>query len=92
MHPDLHCKYLRWGLCFAGITHAALYDKVDKSKPDAASVVVSDAIGGQPTERGASPVLYTAVSPELEGKGLIPAAPLAAMKLWGPLACLGTNF
>lgn len=52
-----------------GITNAPLYNKTDKSKPVAASVTLSDAIGGQPTERGASPILYTAASPELNGKG-----------------------
>lgn len=52
-----------------GITNAPLYDKTDKSGPIATAVTISDAIAGQPTERGASPILYTAASPELEGKG-----------------------
>jgi NAD(P)-dependent dehydrogenase (short-subunit alcohol dehydrogenase family) len=52
-----------------GITQAPLYDKTDKSKPMGANVAISQAIGGQPTERGASPILYTAASPEIDGKG-----------------------
>ena len=32
-----------------------------------AQVAVANAIAGQPTERGASPILYAAASPELTG-------------------------
>ena len=56
----------------AGITDAPLYKKTDKSDPMGAQVAVANAIAGQPTERGASPILYAAASPELTGDG--PAA------------------
>ncbi|EIE20504.1 NAD(P)-binding protein [Coccomyxa subellipsoidea C-169] len=52
-----------------GITNAPLYAKTDKSKPMGASVALSNAIGGQPTERGTSPILYAAAAKELDGKG-----------------------
>src|SRR4051812_803225 len=51
-----------------GITNAPLYAKTDKSDPMGASVAISNAIAGQPTERGASPILYAAASKELDGK------------------------
>jgi NAD(P)-dependent dehydrogenase (short-subunit alcohol dehydrogenase family) len=52
-----------------GITKAPLYGKTDKSKPMGAQVAIAQAIGGQPTERGTSPILYAAAAPDLEGKG-----------------------
>ena len=52
----------------AGITDAPLYKKTDKSDPMGAQVSIASAIAGQPTERGASPILYAAASPELTGK------------------------
>ncbi|CAK0731708.1 hypothetical protein CVIRNUC_000032 [Coccomyxa viridis] len=52
-----------------GITDAPLYKKTDKSKPMGANVALSNAIGGQPTERGASPILYAAACEDLAGKG-----------------------
>ncbi|CAL8465703.1 g5239 [Coccomyxa elongata] len=52
-----------------GITNAPLYAKTDKSDPMGASVAISNAIAGQPTERGASPILYAAAAKELDGKG-----------------------
>ncbi len=54
----------------AGITDAPLYKKTDKSKPMGANVALANAIGGQPTERGASPILYAAACPNLEGMAL----------------------
>ena len=51
----------------AGITDAPLYKKTDKSKPMGANVALSNAIGGQPTERGASPILYAAACEDLAG-------------------------
>ena len=53
--------------CCAGITDAPLYKKTDKSKPMGANVALSNAIGGQPTERGASPILYAAACEDLTG-------------------------
>lgn len=53
--------------CYAGITDAPLYKKTDKSKPMGANVALSNAIGGQPTERGASPILYAAACEDLAG-------------------------
>ena len=53
--------------CCAGITDAPLYEKTDKSKPMGANVALSKAIGGQPTERGASPILYAAACENLAG-------------------------
>jgi len=52
-----------------GITDAPLYKKTDKSDPMGAQVSIASAIAGQPTERGASPILYAAASPKLTGKG-----------------------
>lgn len=63
----------------AGITDAPLYKKTDKSKPMGANVALANAIGGpqlapgQPTERGASPILYAAACPEFEGMALRPS-------------------
>ena len=51
----------------AGITNAPLYAKTDKSKPMGAQVAIANAIGGQPTERGSSPILYAAAAKELDG-------------------------
>ena len=51
----------------AGITDAPLYKKTDKSKPMGANVALSNAIGSQPTERGASPILYAAACEDLAG-------------------------
>ncbi len=62
-----------------GITDAPLYKKTDKSKPMGLNVAVTNAIGGQPTERGSSPILYAAAAEELNGMSfqlcaLIPSA------------------
>lgn len=57
----------------AGIADALLYKKTDKSKPMGANVALANAIGGQPTERGASPILYAAACSELEGMALRPS-------------------
>ena len=58
----------------SGITNAPLYAKTDKSDPMGASVAITNAIAGQPTERGASPILYAAASKELNGKCVTHAA------------------
>ncbi|CAK0731701.1 hypothetical protein CVIRNUC_000031 [Coccomyxa viridis] len=52
-----------------GITSTPLFDKTDKSKPMGAFVSTLNPLVGQPEERGASPLLYAAASPELDGKG-----------------------
>ena len=46
-----------------------------------AQVAIANAIAGQPTERGASPILYAAASPELTGKSA--AAAPSALSLAG---------
>jgi NAD(P)-dependent dehydrogenase (short-subunit alcohol dehydrogenase family) len=52
-----------------GITSTPLFSKTDKSKPVGAAVSVLEKIVGQDAERGASPLLYAAASPEVEGNG-----------------------
>ena len=54
--------------CAAGISSTPLFDKTDKSKPMGAFVSTLNQIVGQPAERGASPLLYAAASPDLDGK------------------------
>ena len=51
----------------AGITSTPLFDKTDKTKPMGAFVSTLNPLIGQPEERGASPLLYAAASPELDG-------------------------
>ncbi|CAL5223524.1 g6055 [Coccomyxa viridis] len=52
-----------------GITSTKIFDKTDKTKPIGAFVSTINPILGQPEERGASPLLYAAASPDLDGKG-----------------------
>ena len=52
----------------AGITSTPLFDKTDKTKPMGAFVSTLNPLVGQPEERGASPLLYAAASPNLDGE------------------------
>jgi NAD(P)-dependent dehydrogenase (short-subunit alcohol dehydrogenase family) len=52
-----------------GIADTDIFDKTDKSKPVGGAVSVLNQVVGQPAERGASPLLYAAASPDVEGKG-----------------------
>ena len=54
-------------MCAAGITSTPLFDKTDKTKPMRAFVSTLNPLVGQPDERGASPLLYAAASPEIDG-------------------------
>ena len=60
-------------MCAAGITSTPLFDKTDKSKPMGAFVSTLNPLVGQPEERGASPLLYAAASPELDGAPILMA-------------------
>ena len=66
-------------MCAAGITSTPLFDKTDKTKPMGAFVSTLNPLVGQPEERGASPLLYAAASPELDG---------ASRQLMPPLSLL----
>ena len=52
----------------AGISSSSVFNKTDKSKPLGAAVSALNVFAGQPVERGASPLLYAAASPDLDGK------------------------
>ena len=60
--------YLRVGVYAASITSTPLFDKTDKTKPMSAFVNTLNPIVRQPKERGSSPLLYAAASPDLDGK------------------------
>lgn len=53
---------------FAGISSSSVFNKTDKTKPLGAAVSALNVFAGQPVERGASPLLYAAASPDLDGK------------------------
>ena len=67
-------------MCAAGITSTPLFDKTDKTKPMGAFVSTLNPLVGQPEERGASPLLYAAASPELDGAPRL-SAPLQLLWL-----------
>ncbi|KAK9829350.1 hypothetical protein WJX72_005314 [[Myrmecia] bisecta] len=53
-----------------GVTTTPLYEKSDRAnKPWAFAVDVAQKLYGQSEERGASPILYAAASPEVTGRG-----------------------
>ncbi|CAL8465705.1 g5241 [Coccomyxa elongata] len=52
-----------------GISSSSIFNKTDKTKPLGAAVSALNVFAGQPVERGASPLLYAAASPDLDGKG-----------------------
>lgn len=63
-----HCDISVYVLCVvAGVTKSGLFPKSDKSKPVAIAVDVMQKMWGQPEERGASPIIYAAASPDVEG-------------------------
>ena len=68
--PDYHvCHPMTSDACAAaGITSTPLLDKTDKTKPMGAFASTLNPLVGQPEERGASPLLYAAASPELNGE------------------------
>lgn len=52
----------------AGISSTEVFDKTDKKKPMGAFVSTINPLVGQHPERGASPLLYAAASPDLTGE------------------------
>ena len=52
----------------AGITDTPLFEKTDNEKPIGAATRRLKDVVGQPAERGASPLLYAAASPDVEGE------------------------
>ena len=51
-----------------GATDTPLFEKTDNNKPIGAAIRRVKNIIGQPAERGASPLLYAAASPDVEGE------------------------
>jgi hypothetical protein len=58
-------------LWLAGISSTEVFDKTDKKKPMGAFVSSINPLVGQAPERGASPLLYAAASPELTGMHML---------------------
>ena len=78
-------------VCAAGITSTPLFDKTDKTKPMGAFVSTLNPLVGQPEERGASPLLYAAASPELDGTPRV-MAPIIALPEDSARKCASQGF
>lgn len=52
----------------AGVSHSAIYEKADTSKPDVKGIDINQKVAGQSQERGAIPLLYCCTASELEGE------------------------
>ena len=53
----------------AGVSHSAIYEKADTSKPDVKAIDINQKVAGQSQERGTTPLLYCCTSDELQGEG-----------------------
>ena len=49
------------------MSHSAIYEKADTSKPDVKAIDINQKVAGQSQERGAIPLLYCCTAEELEG-------------------------
>ncbi len=52
----------------AGVSHSAIYEKADTSKPDVKAIDINQKVAGQSQERGTTPLLYCCTADDLQGE------------------------